>query len=66
MVAGLNLIDDDKKTQVITKTNEWHDLWVKQCEDPENPQHFPALVVKDMSLTMEAAQWASEIMPGTD
>eukprot|EP00969_Alexandrium_andersonii_P290513 12840071-Alexandrium_andersonii.AAC.1 len=66
MVVGLNLIDDDTKTQVIQKTTEWHDLWVKQCDDPENPQHFPPLLTKGVSLADEAAQWASEIMPGTD
>eukprot|EP00969_Alexandrium_andersonii_P106036 4678432-Alexandrium_andersonii.AAC.1 len=31
LVVGLNMIDDDKKAQVIQKTREWHDMWVKQC-----------------------------------
>eukprot|EP00969_Alexandrium_andersonii_P213371 9422229-Alexandrium_andersonii.AAC.1 len=32
-------------------------------EDPENPQHFPALRMKG-SLSDEALQWSSEILPG--
>eukprot|EP00969_Alexandrium_andersonii_P214955 9492804-Alexandrium_andersonii.AAC.1 len=39
---------------------------MKQRGGPENPQKFPELVVSDMSLADEAAQWASEIMPGAD
>eukprot|EP00969_Alexandrium_andersonii_P195354 8630767-Alexandrium_andersonii.AAC.1 len=60
------MIDEDKKAQVTHKTNERRDVWVKQREGSEDPQNFPDLVTSDVSLTDEAAQWASEIMPGAD
>eukprot|EP00969_Alexandrium_andersonii_P154505 6829867-Alexandrium_andersonii.AAC.1 len=60
------MIDDDEKAKVIQKANEWHDVWAMQREDFEGSQNFPDLVTSDMSLADEAAQWASEILPGAD
>eukprot|EP00969_Alexandrium_andersonii_P132806 5873254-Alexandrium_andersonii.AAC.1 len=55
LVVGLAQFNDPQKSQVIAKTNEWHSLWMKQRADPENPQHFPDLLMSDMSLAGEAA-----------